>query len=161
MRVRLLECVRDDGVSFDETLPDGGIAESVSGRGTGGVRLHLLLENLSDERLQAAMCNEGLAVLSEYSARPLCGATGADGDWKPLPPRESIHLYPLRVAHVPTMGTVTDGLLPNVGHAPIVNWPGYVPDPVAFELTPAGCRPVDATEINDPSHGMRWSPAAL
>jgi hypothetical protein len=41
----------------------------------------------------------------------------------------------------------TERLTPRVGHAPIVDWPDYKPDPVSFELAPTGCRPINAMQL--------------
>jgi hypothetical protein len=149
VQVLLLECVVDHGVAFEETLPDGRVIESTSGHGTGGVRLHLLIMNLSEKPVFVALCHDGLAILSEDSSKPFCDYLGLV-DWGPLPPGGSIHLYPFLGGPFPEAGTFTYQLMPRV-HAPIVNWPDYTPNTVSFELAVGDCRPLDVIGADRPA----------
>ncbi len=143
VRVRLLDCASIEPVAFEETLPDGRVVPSVGGYGRASVRLYLQIDSLTDRPLVVAICNGALAIVPDRSPKPFCGPAGLD-DWLALPPAGSVFLYPTIDRPIPAEGTFTERLVPNFGHAPIVDWPAYILDPVSFELTSTGCRPRNA-----------------
>jgi hypothetical protein len=149
VQVLLLECVVDNGVAFEETLPDGRVIESTSGHGIGGVRLHLLVKSLSERPLLVGLCHSRLTVLSEDSSKPFCDDLGV-GDWGSLPPGGSIHLYPLLRGPFPEAGTFTYELISR-NHAPNVNGPDHTTNPVSFELAVPDCRPLEVIGAERPA----------
>ena len=139
MRVQLLDCAIVEPLAFEETLPDGGVVPSVSGLGGAKVRLYLRLDSAADQPFLVAMCNGALAIVPDGSPRPFCGASQQD-DWLTLPPGGSILFYPTIARPTQLEGTFTERLIPNLGHAPMLDWPPYIPDPVSFDLSSTGCR---------------------
>ena len=138
VRVQLLSCELVEPLTFEETLPDGRVVDSVSGHGRATVRLHVQLDSLTDQLLLVAICNGALAIVPEHSPKPLCSASGLD-DWLPLPPWGSLLVYPTLDRPISSEGIVTETLSPNPGLAHSVDWPWFGRNPVFVELSSAAC----------------------
>jgi hypothetical protein len=96
------------------------------------------------------VCHDALAVVPENVPRPYCAPPWGLDDWRSLLPGGSMVIFPTIRRPTPDNGVFLATLVPSHGHAPIVDWPSYSPDPVSFELTPAGCRPLDGTNPTPP-----------
>lgn len=138
--VRLSSCELVNPVQFEETLPDGRLFTADTAPDNANVRLYLEIESQTDQVLAVAFCSGGLAVVRDGSPKPYCERIG-DLSWTSLPPGGSVSLYPTIALPTPIHGTFTAQLLPNIGHAPLLDWPTYRPNPVAFKLDTSICSP--------------------
>lgn len=141
VRVQLVDCEVVEPVGFEETLPDGRVFASGTDSSVPRVRLYLQVESRTDRPFVVAFCDGGLAVVSLDSRRPFCGPFGG-GDWILLEPGRSVSMYPAVEVPISSQRSITETLLPHVGHAPVVDWPPYKPSPVSFELSLTGCAPL-------------------
>jgi hypothetical protein len=142
VRVQLFDCETVEPVAFEEALPDGRLFEPIGNRGSQKIRLYLRLENLTDRPVRVSTCNGALTIVPENTPTPFCGSA----DWLSLPASASAPVYPMIERPMAANGIFVERLLPYLGHAPDPSWLAYTPNPVAFELTPTGCRPIDATQ---------------
>jgi hypothetical protein len=146
VRVQLVDCEPVAPIVFEETLPDGRVVESVSGRGAGALRLHLRLVNLSEQHFVVAVCQDAVTIVPNNAPRPNCKPPWGFDDWSPLPPGGSGFLYVTLPRDLSVSGIFTQRVVAAQGHESIYDWPTYLTDPISFELTPTGCRPVSAYE---------------
>lgn len=140
VHVELLSCEVVKPIELEEELSEGRFFTSLSDS-PASVRLHLQVENRSNRPLLVAFCNGGLALVSQGSREPACERFGFTG-WLPLEPASRVLLYPAIPMPPPGEGSFTERLLPRLGHAPIVYWLRFKPNPVSFELTAAACSPL-------------------
>jgi hypothetical protein len=126
-------------VSLEETLPDGRVFGWEAEEAATEVRLHLVVENLSEGVYFVAWCGRsGLAIVPRADPKPFCEPFGV-ADWSLLAPRRSIAIYPSVTIYGPAKtGVFTEQLEPH-GHAPVENWPTYKAAPVTFHLSDQGC----------------------
>lgn len=141
VRVQLVDCEPVEPIAFEETLPDGRVVESVSGRGASVLRLHLQIENLSEQHFTVATCGDALAIVPDNAPRPYCEPPSGSGNWSSLDPGGSGFLYATLPRDLSVLGIFTVTLTPLRVGEPIADWPAYVPDPISFELTSTGCQP--------------------
>jgi len=83
------------------------------------------------------ICNGALRVVDEYAPRPSCAPL--DASWASLAAGDSMVVFPTIPRPIPEEGVFSEGLLPNLGHAPDSSWRTHILNPVSFRLAPAGC----------------------
>ena len=145
VQVELFECEIVEPIAFEETLPDGRTVESRSARGVTEVRLYLRLRNPTNRQLVASTWNGALVIIPRCTPELFC-APPQSADWQSLPPGGTILVYPTVDRPIPANGIFSQSLSLGLGEAPDPSWSPYTPKSVSFELTPAGCRPLDARQ---------------
>jgi hypothetical protein len=135
VKADLLDCELVEPLAFDETLPDGRVVESPSGRGFPAVRLHLRLQNSAERQVVVWACHGSVWIVPDYDFGTFCGPSDA-ARLATLAPGGSALIYP--TIRTPAMFTETFVF----EYPPDASWYTYVPDPVSFELTSSSCHPL-------------------
>jgi hypothetical protein len=150
VRAELFDCATVDPVAFEETLPDGRVVPMVGGSPwvvgspvSTSIRLYLRLQSLTDRWLLVSRSQGALTIVPDDSPQPSRSAPES-ADWVSLPPSGSAVVYLTIIKWGASNGIFSQSLVAN-SYDPA--WRSYVLGTFSLELTPAGCRPLDATDI--------------
>ncbi len=159
VRLELVDCSTCSALVFEETLPDGSVTLSPSGRGQDSLRLHLVLRNLSDDELIV----ETLVGVPQVNVQAFATIPTVTGLVQPqsirVLPGSVIRFYP--AFHLPAQtrsAVFVEHLSLRMGRTqPLVTWTELA-DVLSFELTTDGCRPIMADSDDQSRHATQPAP---